>query len=152
MDISRITDQLYIAALPKADDATAIESLGVRLVINMLHLPAARVYSRPPFRELRLRTFDSPWVPIAVRKLVRGVEAALPVLREGHGVLVYCRAGMHRSAAMASCILIAMGHTAEEAMGLVCERRAVADPHVPYIEQRILRFGQHWARSAAMEE
>jgi protein-tyrosine phosphatase len=47
------------------------------------------------------------------------VEAALPVIQDGYGVLVHCRAGVHRSVAMACCVLIGMGQTADEAMQLV---------------------------------
>ena len=54
-----------------------------------------------------------------ISTLQRGVEAALPVIHDGYRVLVHCRAGVHRSVAMACCVLIGMGHSAEEAMQLV---------------------------------
>jgi len=47
------------------------------------------------------------------------VEAALPVIQDGYQVLLHCRAGVHRSVAMACCVLIGMGQTADEAMQLV---------------------------------
>jgi hypothetical protein len=45
---------------------------------------------------------------------------------------------------MASCILIGLGMTAEDAMRLVVERRPVADPYAPHIERRIRAFEQDW--------
>jgi hypothetical protein len=45
---------------------------------------------------------------------------------------------------MACCVLIGTGHTAEEAMRLVKDRRAVADPDAWYIRRRILKFEQLW--------
>jgi protein-tyrosine phosphatase len=78
--------------------------------------------------------------------LQRGVEAALPVIEEGYRVLVHCRAGVHRSVAMATCILIAHGYTADDAMALVVEQRPVADPYAPHIQSRIRKFEQSWQR------
>ena len=140
MDISQITDYLYIASLPKAEDAQAIQDRNVRLIINMIFIRPPEVYTQPPFRMLTLRSFDFVLLPIPIHKLEKGVEAALPVIRNGESVLVYCHAGRHRSVAMACCILIAMGSTADEAMQLVRERREVADPHAHHIERQIREF------------
>jgi hypothetical protein len=59
-------------------------------------------------------------------------------------VLAHCVFGRHRGVAMACCVLIGLGRTAEEAMALVAEKRAVADPHVWYIRGRIEAFERHW--------
>jgi protein tyrosine phosphatase (PTP) superfamily phosphohydrolase (DUF442 family) len=146
MDISQITDYLYIASLPKAEDAQAVRDRNVRLIINMIYVRPPEVFSQPPFRMLTLRSFDFVLLPIPIRKLKRGVEAALPVIRDGGSVLVYCHAGRHRSVAMTCCILIAMGLTADEAMQLVRERREVADPHARHIERQIREFEEEWPR------
>jgi hypothetical protein len=45
---------------------------------------------------------------------------------------------------MASCILIARGMSADEAMGLIVANRPVADPHAPHIERRIRAFEKDW--------
>jgi len=79
--------------------------------------------------------------------LRRGVLAALPVIEAGNSVLVHCKAGVHRSVAMACCILIAMGYTAENAMQLVKEKRDKADPYIPYIRKRIEKFGEYWSEN-----
>lgn len=144
MDISQITDYLYIASLPGAEDAQAVRDRNVRLIINMIFVRPPEVYTQPPFRMLTLQSFDFVLLPIPIRKLEKGVEVALPVIQDGGSVLIYCRAGRHRSVAMGCCILIAVGHTADEAMQLVREGREVADPHAGHIERQIRRFEEHW--------
>ena len=144
MDISKITDQLYIAAHPKAEDAGAIRDLNVRLVLNMIFIRPAKVYDQPPFRMLTLRTFDSIFLPIPISKLEKGVKAALPVIEAGDSVLVYCREGRHRSVAMAAAVLIGMGYSADQAMQLIKSQRAKADPYAWHIQRRIRKFEEVW--------
>lgn len=144
MDISQINDYLYIASLPRAEDAEAIRDRNVSLIINMIFIRPPSVYTQPPFRMLTLRTFDFVLLPIPIAKLRKGVEVALPVIQDGESVLIYCHAGRHRSVAMGACILIAMGYTADEAMQIVREGRAVADPHAGHIERQIRKFEDEW--------
>ena len=77
-------------------------------------------------------------------KLHKGVAHALPVLREGGKVLAHCRYGVHRSVAMACCVLIGTGLSAQEAMQVVSQRRAAADPYAPHIRKRIELFESIW--------
>lgn len=146
MDISQITEYLYIAAHPKAEQADAIRDLNVRLILNMIFIRPAKVYNQPPFSMLTLRTFDSIFLPIPMGKLVRGVEAALPVIQSGNSVLVYCREGRHRSVAMAATILVADGYSADEAMQLIKSQREKADPYAWHIQRRIRKFAEIWRR------
>jgi hypothetical protein len=143
-DISRITDYLYISAWPRGEHAGEIRALGVRLILSMHWRRPVRTVGHPPVRLLWLPTVDTPLTPMPMFLLCRGVEAALPVIRQGGRVLVHCKAGVHRSVAMACCVLIGAGYTAEAAMRLVKDRRAVADPDVWYIRRRILKFEQEW--------
>jgi len=143
-DISQITDYLYISAWPKGEHAAEIRALGVRLILSMHWRRPVKTVGHPPVRLLWLPTVDTPLTPMPIFLLRRGVEAALPVVRQGERVLVHCKAGVHRSVAMACCVLIGAGYTAEEAMRLVKERRAVADPDAWYIRRRILKFEQEW--------
>lgn len=146
MDISKITDQLYIAAHPSTEAADMIRDLNVRLILNMIFFRPAEVYRNPPFRMLTLRTFDSIFLPIPIGKLIKGVEAALPVIEKGESVLVYCREGRHRSVAMAAAILIGLGKTADEAMQLISSKRSKADPFAWHIQRRIRKFEEVWRR------
>ncbi len=146
-DISKIIDYLYISAFPEAEHAEMIRALNVQLIISMpLQRPKHEV-RMTPVRWLHLRTIDSPLTPLPLWLLRRGVRAALPVIQEGYGVLVHCKAGVHRSVAMACCILIGLGYSAEEAMKLVKEKRPVADPDVWYIRTRIEKFEKSWRKS-----
>lgn len=143
-DISQITDYLFISAWPEGEHAEEIRALGIRLILSMHWRRPAKTLGDPPVRVLWLPTIDTPLTPIPIRTLERGVEAALPVIRDGGRVLSHCVAGVHRSVAMASCILIAMGNSAEESMRVIKEHRPVADPTVWYIRRRIMKFEQFW--------
>jgi len=145
MNISQITDYLYIGGQPKTADAAELEALGIRLIISMAgnRFPPKRL-RQPPFQLLWLKTFDSFWTPIPIRKLFQGVRTALPVIERGERVLAHCSHGRHRGVAMGAAILIGMGHSAEEAMHLISTRRRIADPYTWYIKRRINKFERHW--------
>lgn len=142
--VSAITPQLFIAPRPHDRHVEHIRGLDVQLVLSMIGVTPPRALAQPPFRLLRLPVYDNPLLPIPLAVLRRGVDAALPVMASGGKVLVYCRAGRHRSVAMAACILIARGMTADEAMDTIVAKRPYADPHASYIERRIRRFEQEW--------
>lgn len=144
MDVSQITEQLFIAAHPKAEHADAILGMNVRLILNMIFIRPAEVYRQPPFQMLTLRTFDSIFLPIPIGKLIKGVQAALPVIEDGDGVLVYCREGKHRSVAMAAAVLIGCGYAADEAMEIITSKRSKADPYAWHIQRRIRKFEHTW--------
>lgn len=143
-DVSAITDYLYISAWPRGNHAEEIRAMNVRLILSMHWFKPARNLGDEPIRLLWLPTVDNPFFPMPIRSFRLGVEAALPVIKDGYKVLVHCRAGVHRSVAMACCVLIGKGFSAEDAMKLVREKRAVADPDVWYIRNRILEFEKQW--------
>ena len=143
-EVSAITDQLFIAPRPRTRHVEHIRGLDVQLVLSMIGVRPPRELAEPPFTLLRLPVYDNPLIPIPLSALWRGVNAALPVMEAGGRVLVYCRAGRHRSVVMASCILIARGMTADEAMDTIVEHRPIADPHAGYIERRIRAFERDW--------
>ena len=146
-NFSNITDDLFIGTTPLASDYDGLRELGIRLIINMR-------FSRGPFPDthatpiqlLWLRTIDSPFFPLPVSKLMTGARAALHTIRSGGKVYVHCAYGRHRGPAMGTCVLIAQGYQPGEAMSLVADRRAVADPYAFYIRARILRFAELWKR------
>lgn len=144
LDVSPITDYLYISAWPRGNHAADILALNVRLILSMHWLRPSCTLGTPPMRVLWLPTIDSPLLPMPISSLQRGVEAALPVIQDGYRVLVHCRYGIHRSVAMACCVLIGMGMTAEEAMTLVEQKRSAADPRAGHIQSRIINFEQYW--------
>ncbi len=150
MDFSSITDDLFIGTTPFTQNYDQLRELGVRLVINMrlTHYPKADAYAQP-LSFLSLRTFDSPFFPIPIRKLQRGARAALETIREGGKVYAHCAGGRHRGVAMGACILVAQGHSPLDAMQLIKDRRSFADPHIFYIRNQILRFALEWQNIGA---
>ena len=143
-DASAITDHLFIAPMPHARHVENMRGLGVDLVISMIWVKPPPELTQPPFRLIRLPSFDFPLLPIPLALLRQGAAAAALVLDAGGRVLVYCRAGRHRSVAMAACILIAEGMTADEAMDTITAHRAIADPHASHIERQIRAFEKDW--------
>jgi protein tyrosine phosphatase (PTP) superfamily phosphohydrolase (DUF442 family) len=147
MDFSQITNDLFIGSTPGVEDYDSLRDLGVRLVINMR-------FSRKPFPDpgqppidfLWLRTFDNPLLLIPIRKLIQGTHAALETIRQGGKVYSHCARGRHRSVAMGAAILIAQGHTPEDAMQLIKQQRPISDPGLYYIRSRIFHFARQWGK------
>jgi protein-tyrosine phosphatase len=143
MELSEITSLLYVGTTPGRKDYVTLRSLGIELVINMrIERPPAPDLHLPPMTTLWLPVFDSPFIPIPVHMLQRGVEAALQVMAQEKKVYAHCAAGAHRSVALAACILISLGQSAEQAMSLIKSRRKAADPGIWYIRRQILRFAE----------
>ena len=142
--ISKITEYLYISAFPRGEHVEEIVALGVRLVLSMHWMRPTKMLGNPPVELLWLPTFDVPFVPMPIKTLKKGVLTALPVIEKGDSVLVHCKAGLHRSVAQAACVLIGMGYTADEAMELIKQKRAVADPYAKHIQSRIRKFEKYW--------
>ena len=152
-NFSHITDDLFIGTTPLASDYDGLRELGIQLVINMRFTRSP--YPDPhetPIRFLWLRTIDSPFFPLPIGKLMVGARAALETILLGGKVYVHCAYGRHRGPAMGSCVLIAQGYSPEEAMRLVVVHRSVADPHIPYIRSRILKFAREWEKELKISE
>lgn len=131
--------------MPSVADYDLLHNLGVRLVLNMRfarRLPDG--LSRIPMEMLWLRTLDSPFFPMPLRTLEKGVHAALATIARGGQVLTHCAYGRHRSVAMGAAILIAQGYTPQDAMTLIKQKRPQADPDLFYIKSRIHAFAKHW--------
>ena len=153
MQISAITDYLTISSKVTKENVNTILDLDPRLVISMIvQRKPPEALAQPPRMVLWLRTFDFPLFPIPMRTLNRGVEAALPVIEEGHRVHVFCEGGRRRSVTMASCILIGKGYSAGDAMRLVKEKHEIADPYIWYIQRRIRKFEEYWHERNSQEE
>ncbi len=145
MDFSTITDDLFIGTTPSVSDYDHLRELGVQLVINMRieHRPQPDPHN-PPLSLLWLPTFDSPFFPIPIKKLLQGATAALQTIRDGGKVYAHCAGGRHRGVAMGAAVLVAQGRDPHEAMALIAERRSFADPFAFYIRPRILKFAHQW--------
>lgn len=152
MSISQITDFLFIAPWPTLEDIEHLEKKGVRLVLSMRQRVPPSFFTAPNMKVVHLPTTDSLLVPMPMVLLHKGVEAALPVIKAGSGVAIFCKQGRRRSVAMACCVLIGAGYSAMEAMELVVEKRPIADPYIWHIKRRILRFEREWRAAHPLTE
>lgn len=145
IDISKITDHLYVGSRIVKEHADEMKLLKFDLILSMIaQMAPDEIYTLPPFKTIWIRTYDSIIFPIPIKKLLMGVEAAVPVVENKGKVLVFCMEGRRRSVAMAACILIATGKTAHEAIELLMSARKVADPRAWYIKRRIYAFERYW--------
>jgi len=149
LDISQIMEHLFVSNWPSAKHAPEIAGYGIELIVCCIWESQDKELKQPPLRMVQVRMTDSPLLPLPLSQLRRGVEAALPVIQSDGKVLAFCKSGMHRSAAMASCILIGQGYSAEEAMRLVADGREKADPYKPHIRKRIEKFEPYWRKRYA---
>ena len=140
LDISQITEFLFVSNWPSGKHAPEIAGHGVDLIVCCIWESIDKELKQPPLKLIQVRMTDSPILPLPLSQLRRGVEAALPVIQSDGKVLAFCKSGMHRSVAMASCILIGRGYSAQDAMATVAERREQADPYEPHIRKRIEKF------------
>ena len=144
LDYSQIADNLYIAAWPTRVHRQQIIDLGVRLVISTILEKPDRELGEPPLRLVRVRAADmGKRLFFPDGQIMKGVEAALPVLERGEDVMVFCRAGMHRSATLTACILAAQDYSPDAAIRLVLEKRSRAHFNESH-RQKIKRFAEQW--------
>jgi len=147
IDISKVTDYLYVGSRVGKEHADELKMLNFNLIISMIgQMPPDEIYTLPPFRTLWIKTYDTFFTPISIKKLLVGVEAALPIIHNKGKVLAFCMQGKRRSVAMAAAILISMGHTGEQAIDLLTTARTVADPRRWYIRRQIKAFEKHWRK------
>jgi len=145
IDISKVTDYLYVGSRVGSEHVDELKALNFDLIISMIgQIAPDAVYNTPPFKTLWIKTYDTFFTPIPIKKLLTGVEAALPVIQNKGRVLVYCMQGKRRSVAMAAAILISMGQTSDQAIELLTAARKVADPGKWYIRMQINAFEKYW--------
>ena len=147
IDISKVTDYLYVGSRVGKEHVDELKVLNFSLIISMIgQVPPDEIYMVAPFKTLWIKTYDTFFTPISVRKLLVGVEAALPVIKNSGKVLIFCMQGKRRSVAMSAAILIGMGHTSEQAIDLLTSARKEADPRRWYIHRQIKAFEKIWKR------
>src|SRR5688572_807452 len=147
IDISKITDYLYVGSCVRQEHAEELRVLKFDLIISMIaQLKIDEIYTKPPFKSLWIRTYDTFFTPISIRKLLQGVEAAKPIIEKGGKVLVFCVQGKRRSVAMAASILMSLGYTLDDASKLLIASREVANPQMWYIKRQLKRFEAFWLR------
>jgi protein-tyrosine phosphatase len=129
------------------EHADELKLLNFNLIISMIgQIQPDEIYTLPPFKTLWIKTYDTFFTPISIKKLLVGVKAALPIIQNKGKVLVFCMQGKRRSIAMAAAILISMGHTSDQAINLLTTARKVADPRRWYIRMQIKAFEKYWQK------
>ena len=137
----------FISGWPAAKHVSQIAEHDITLIISMIREKQDKELTQPPFQNIQLGVTDFVLMPISINKLRQGVETALPIIENDGKVLTYCKSGIHRSAAMASCILIGKGYSVDEATRMVKAGRAAAKPDTPHIHKRIVKFAAEWQTS-----
>ncbi len=147
IDISKVTDHLYVGSKIGKDCVEEMKVLKFDLIISMIgQIRPDECYTLPPFKTLWIRTYDTFYTPISIRKLLMGIEAALPVIQHKGKVLVFCMQGRRRSIIMSAAILISTGLTGAQAVELLIASRKVADPRRWYVHWQIKKFEKFWHR------
>ena len=101
MNFSKITDDFFIGSMPTVNHNDQLHELGVRLIINMrFSLGPQPDPNQTPIHTLWLRSFDNPFFPISIQKLMQGAQAALATIHNGGKVYAHCAYGRHRGVAM----------------------------------------------------
>ncbi|HLH65465.1 MAG TPA: dual specificity protein phosphatase family protein [Solirubrobacteraceae bacterium] len=132
-----VRERLSIGAYPiDADDVRLLAGLGVDRVLNLTqdgeYPPGARAavaleLSGAGITERRVPFED--FGRLDARSLQLAVEQTLAWLAGGHTVYVHCRAGRHRSVAVAAGVLaLAEGVSLDDALAAVRRRRPGAAP------------------------
>ena len=144
LDYSQITDDIYIGAWPTKYHRDTIISLGVTLIIATILESADKELNQPPLRLVHTRATDlGSRLIYPTGQILKGVEAAVSAIGNGHKVMVYCKAGKHRSATMTSCVLVGLGHAADEAIEIVRAGRDQVEIHETH-RQAFNKFEQTW--------
>lgn len=150
MNYSKITDNLFIGNSPASGDYDHLRDIGVRLVINMRFMrgPAPDLHPAP-MPVLWVRSLHGVFSALSMPSLQCGAQAAIETMRTGGKIYVHCAFGRHRGVAMGTCILIAQGMEAAQAMKVVKSARAVANPDAFFVRPRIMRFAAEWQTLSA---
>lgn len=144
LDYSQITENLFIAAWPTRYHREKIISLGVSLVVATILELIDKELGEPPLTLVHTRATDlGPRLIYPTKQLLKGVEPAVATIHNGGKVMVFCKAGKHRSATMTSCILVGLGHPADEAIKIVEAGRDKVEINETHREA-IVKFEGKW--------
>ncbi len=145
LDYSQITNNLYIAAWPTKCHREKIISLEVKLVIATILESIDKELDEPPLTLVHTRGTDiGSRLIYPMGQLMKGVKPAVATIQNGGKVMVFCKAGKHRSATMTACVLVGLGHSTDEAIKIVEAGREQADIKETH-RKTIEKFEQAWA-------
>lgn len=143
LDMSQITDWLYVGRTPRYSDYPSLHDKGIDLVINMrIEWPLSLIRPHKLISTKWVPSMDAPIGFVGQKRLLATALQAQAVIRNGGKVYVFCRRGRHRSVAMASAILMLQGYKRDELVALFAKQRAVADLQVYQVRRALDRFNQ----------
>jgi len=144
LDYSQITQNLYIGAWPTKYHRETIMSLEVTLVVATILESVDKELGQPPLTLVHTRGTDiGSRLIYPMGQLMKGVKPAVAAVQNGGKVMVFCKAGKHRSATMTACVLVGLGHSTAEAIKIVEAGREQADIKETH-RQTIEKFEQVW--------
>jgi hypothetical protein len=141
LDLDFVDDWLAIGARVESAHGPALEAQGIRRVIDLraeLEGPGPDLVASGIAR-LHLPTLDLTAPTLS--QLDEGVVWALEGRRAGDRVLVHCEHGVGRSAVLACCCLVALGHGPLQALSRAKDRRERVAPSPVQLEAYL-----DWAR------
>lgn len=151
-DVSWLTPCLVLGACVPED---AIESVARTLEIGQVVDLRAEVTVDPAVwtshgvRFLALPTPDHH--PINPELLSRGVQWVVSAVNNDVRVLVHCQHGIGRSALLACCVLVALGHDPCDALAVAKRARPIVSPHPDQLHA-LLAFACDWYRERGQHE
>jgi protein-tyrosine phosphatase len=145
-DISWVTPCLAVGACVSGD---CVEWLANTLKVGQVVDLRSEVAIDPTFwtnhgvQFLALPTPDHH--PIEPELLKQGVNWVLSGIKREVRVLVHCQHGIGRSALLACCALVALGHDPCEALAMAKRVRSVVSPHPDQLHA-LLEFANVWCQ------
>lgn len=121
------------------DEIDALRAAGVGVVVSLLPDEEAHALGLRregdvcqalglEFISLPVRDFG---IPDDARAIVSLAKRLRQRMREGHGVVIHCRAGIGRSSTVAAAVLLRDGRSPQEAFALISRARGVQCPETP---------------------
>ncbi len=117
-------------------DLDRLASFGVRTLVSLMEEHELKTFAIPDLREVArersivVERFPVPdgGVPADLGKLRQLVDLVLLREAAGHVVILHCRGGLGRSGTLGGCVLVALGHTPDQALAILDRARG---PHCP---------------------
>jgi Dual specificity phosphatase, catalytic domain len=147
VDISWVTPCLAVGACVPDDKIDWVaRTLRVGRVVDLRSEVTAdpAVWTSHGVQFLALPTPDHH--PIDSDSLKQGVSWVLSALERDVRVLVHCQHGIGRSALLACCVLVALGHDPCESLAMAKRVRPVVSPHPDQLHA-LLEFACGWCQA-----
>jgi len=130
--LSVIDDHICMSSMPLSSNLPEMREANIRSVVNMCveYGGPQAGYQAAGIEQLRLPTLDTNQP--SFQHLKEGVEFIKRRIKEEPGakVLIHCKGGRGRAAALTACYYISQGMSPEEAITMMKKKRSVVEPVV----------------------